>query len=316
MRRGSHLVAGAALVLAVSIVGAYARAADVTAGRPAGLRDEVLLSGAADVKALCAELHEGDAEAAAAVYTVALSSAWWSFAPYDGKRARLLVDTQKGFRSPTGAWELAVIPPADNAALALALPASGKEAAQLIRQGKAGELTLWLWFKPAALPKQSGACAEVRGGKGAGVRLGATLMAFALVRAGGEPVASGETQAFAALRALDGPIADPRVEVGKAVLTGEGGNAPDAVSKAAAALAPRLLDCYRRGLDADPELRGTLVVGVVSDATGRVTDARAEIDGLGAAPVSSCVVGKVKAARFPAGDALRFSFSLRFGAAP
>jgi hypothetical protein len=284
--------------------------------RPAGLRDEVLLSGAADVKALCTELHDGDEDARASVYVIALSSASWSFAPYDGKRARLVVDAGKGFRAVTGAWELAVVPPAAGTApLDVAIPASGKEAAQLIREGRAAELQLWLWFRPATLPRGAGACAEVHRVKGEALRLGVTPLAFALVR-GKEQVASGETSAFAALRAADGPVADPTVDVGKPVLTATSGNAPEPVARVARSLTPRLLECYRRGLAADPELRGTLVVGVATDAKGNVSEARAEIDGLGAAAVSACVVAQVKAARFTGGESSRFSFPVRFGAAP
>jgi hypothetical protein len=310
MRRGPSLLALVLLALAPGVAGAEAPT------RPAGLRDEVLLSGAADVKALCAELHDGDDDAKSSVYVIALSSASWSFAPYDGKRARLVVDAGKGFRAITGAWELAVVPPAaGNAPLDVAIPASGKEAAQLIREGRAAELQLWLWFRPATLPQQAGACAEVHRVKGAALRLGVTPLAFALVR-GKEQIASGETSAFAALRAADGPVADPSVDVGKPVLTGTSGNAPEAVARVARGLAPRLLDCYRRGLAADPELRGTLVVGVATDGKGGVKEARAEIDGLGAPAVVTCVVAQVKAARFTGGEGARFSFPVRFGAAP
>jgi hypothetical protein len=151
--------------------------------------------------------------------------------------------------------------------------------------------------------------------KGEALRLGITPLAFALVR-GKEQVASGETSAFAALRAADGPVADPAVDVGTPVLTGESGNAPEAVARTARALAPRLLGCYKRGLAADPELRGTLVVGVATDGKGGVREARAEIDGLGEARVVACVVAQVKAARWSGGESLRFSFPVRFGAAP
>jgi len=310
---GKGLWLCALLVALPTIVRAGGAAAP--GSRPPGLRDEVLLSGAGDVKALCAELHEGDADAAGAVYVMALSSSSWSFAPYDGKRARLVVDTGKAFRAATGAWELALVAPADKPALALAVPASPREAAQLIRDARAGELQLWLWFRPQALPRQSTPCAEVHGGKGTLVRLGATPLAFALLR-GKDQVAAGESDAFAAMRAADHPIAEPAVQIGKAVLTAARGNAPEAVSKAAGALAASLLECYKRGLSADPELRGTLVVGVAADASGHVSDARAEIDGLGAPEVSACVVAQVKTARFPRGQALRFSFPVRFGAAP
>jgi hypothetical protein len=299
------------LVLTVALAGAASAQT-----RPPGLRDEVLLSGAGDVKALCTELHDDDQDAKAAVYVLALSSASWSFAPYDGKHARLAIDASKGFRAPAGNWELAVVPPGAGATpLELALPASGKEAAQLIREGRAAELQLWLWFRVAPLPRQEHACAEVHRVKGEALRLGVTPIAFALVR-GKEQIASGETSAFAAQRAADGPVADPAVDIGKAVLTGERGNAPESVAKAARALAPRLLECYRRGLDADPELRGTLVMGVATDGKGNVSEARAEIDGLGAPAVSACVVERVKAARFAGGESTRFSFPVRFGAAP
>jgi hypothetical protein len=313
MRRGRGLCIGLALVAS----GLLALAGPARAqSRPEGLRDEVVLNGAGDVKALCTELHDGDEDARSSVYVIALSSASWSFAPYDGKRARLVVDAGKGFRAVSGAWELAVVPPAAGATpLDLAIPASGKEAAQLIREGRAAELQLWLWFRPATLPKQAGACAEVHRVKGEALRLGVTPLAFALVR-GKEQVASGETSAFAALRAADGPVGDPTVDVGKPVLTGSSGNAPEPVARVARGLAPRLLDCYRRGLAADPELRGTLVVGVATDGKGNVSEARAEIDGLGAAAVSACVVAQVKAARFAGGESSRFSFPVRFGAAP
>ncbi len=316
-RSGVGLRLGMVLASVLAGASAASAAAPAQATRPAGLRDEVLLSGASDVKALCAELHDGNDEARSAVYVISLTSASWSFAPYDGKRARLGIDVSKGFRAPTGAWELALVPPAAGAgaALDLAVPASGKEAAQLLRQGRAGELQLWLWFRAATLPRQEGACAEVHRVKGEALRLGVTPLAFALVR-GKEQVAAGETSAFAALRAADGPVADPAVDVGKAVLTGERGNAPEPVARAARALAPRLLECYRQGLVADPELRGTLVVGVVADASGRVSEARSEIDGLGAPEVSACVVARVKAARFPGGESMRFSFPVRFGAGP
>ncbi len=310
---------GVVLVLSMSMSmssSAWAAGPAGAAARPDGVSGEVLLTGGSDVRALCAELRAGEAAAGDAIYAIAISSVSWSFAPYDGKRVRLRVDTSKGFRAPTGAWELAVVPPAKGApGLELALPASGKEAAQLIKESRAAELQLWLWFRPVALPQQSSACVEVHGGKGTTVRLGVAPLAFALWR-GKEQVAAGETEAFAALRAADGPVGDPTVSVGKAVLTDRRGNAPDGIGKTALALEPKLLECYRRGLAAEPELRGTLVVGVGIDREGRVSAARAEIDGLGAAEVSACVVARVKAARFPGGEALRFSFPVRFGASP
>jgi hypothetical protein len=280
----------------------------VAGARPAGVSGEVRLAGAADVKALCEELREGSADAAAGLYVLPISSMAFRFAPYDKKRARLAVDLDGGFRAPTGAYELT---PAGAGLAEIALPVSAKEAAVLIKQSKAAELTLWLWFRPAMLPEQEVHCATVYGPKGEGVRLGIEPMAFALTH-GDDTVASGETEGFAALRAADGPVTEPQARVGAVVVTGENTPAPGGVSRSARALGAQLLECYEKGLASDPMLRGSLVVGVSIKASGKVGEARTEIDGLGAPEVTACALARIRAAGFPAGEAMRVSFPVRF----
>jgi len=133
-------------------------------------------------------------------------------------------------------------------------------------------------------------------------------MAFEL-RQGTQRMASGETPAFAALRAENGPVLSPRVVVGATLRPG--GRAPAPVAKVAQALQPELLACYRRGLATDPALRGPLALGVEVAADGRVTEVRAEVDGLGAPEVVTCAMQAVRGARFPRGAA-RLSIPLRF----
>jgi hypothetical protein len=95
------------------------------------------------------------------------------------------------------------------------------------------------------------------------------------------------------------------------MLTAAGGRAPAKFAKAASALSPRLLECYRRGLDGDPTLRGPFVAAVDTSADGRVTSARAELDGIGDPAVTGCVLRLVRATRFPASGG-RFSIPMTF----
>jgi hypothetical protein len=295
------------LAVAISLL-TFARSAPAEEqARPEGVPGEVQLAGAADVRALCDELKQGG-DAASQVYVMAIPSSSFAFSPFDRKKGRLSVDLSR-VHGAGGAWELEA-----DGGLAVAVPASGKDAASLLKQAASGELTLWLWFKPAHLSGLSFHCAAVRGVRVSGVRLGVEPMAFALVR-GKDVVASGETQAFSALRDVNGPIDAPAVRVGQVVKTDEASPAPDEIARSARALEPELVACYKKGLSAEPTLRGAVVMGVRVDAAGKVADARAELDGLGAPEVTACVAARVKATRFPAGKAARYSVPLDFGPA-
>lgn len=292
-------------------------------GYAEALRDEVRLSSAADVKALCAELgatDEGERDQAlAAIYAMPLPAGSWTFAAYDSARARLAIDGERGFRGPKGQWELVLHElgagkaskaskgSKAKAALDMAVPATGKEATVLLKARKAGTLTLTVWFRPTSAK----ACVAVHTRDGDGVRLAIEPVAFELAR-GEEIVASGQSDAFAALRDAEAPVGEPVVAVQDPVLTKSAADAPAEVTTATRQLSPRLLTCYRDGLDEDPMLRGTLVIGVDVEGGGRVASARAELDGLGAPAVTRCALAAVKAARFPSARD-PFSFAVNFG---
>jgi hypothetical protein len=280
---------------------------------PEGVPGEVPLASAADVRALCAELRD-DGEAAQAIYVVAVPSTGFSFSSYDKKRARLAVDVSKGLRHAAGQWELEAT---SASGVELAVPVAPKEAARLVKEASAGRLLLWLWFRPARLAAQSLHCVGVRSVKGESLRLGVEPMAFALARpggpSGGAVVAAGATAAFQALRDQSRAEVVARVDVGVVVRTDERGNAPDDVTRSARALAPELIVCYEQGLAKEPTLRGAVVLGLEIDVGGKVSSARAELDGLGAPEVTACVLGRVKSLRMPASRAGRYSVPLRFG---
>jgi hypothetical protein len=296
--------------------------------RAGSVPGEVRLVSGAEVKALCGELgpsgvgstslqrHQRD-EALEAVYVMTLASSAFTFEPYDAGRGRLPLEPR--FRSSTGSYELVLhgLHADERAAAAaildLALPASAREAASLARQRRAGELTLTVWFRlPPPMP--GGAlCAAVHSRDGEGIRLAIEPIAFELARRG-RVIGGGEAPSFAELREAALPVDQPRVVVSRPVLTRSRGQAPEAVARTAMALEPELLACYLAGLRGEPALRGTLVVGVAVDGAGHVTEARPELDGLGAPRVTSCVVSRFRGTRFP-GAAERFSMPVRFTSA-
>jgi hypothetical protein len=290
-----------------------------------GVPGEVRLVSGAEVQALCREvapLAEGAPaarrgereEALGGLYVMTLPSSAFGFQGFDAARGRLPFEPR--FRSSTGSYELVLhdldpdgesIVPFD-----LAVPATSREAAALARQRRGGELALTLWFRLPAAPGKA-VCATVHSRDGAGVRLAVDPVGFHLSRRG-QGIAAGQAPELAELRGAGAPVGQPRVVVARPVLTRSRGHASEPVARAASALEPELLGCYKSGLAGEPALRGTLVVGVAVDGEGRVTEARAELDGLGAPGVTSCVVSRFRAARFPrAAD--RFSMPIRFSSA-
>lgn len=302
--------------LAMVVAGVLAAGAAGAAGLPDGVPGQVELTSGADLRALCDELADSPQDAGQAVYVLTISSRSFAFAPYDGRRARLAIDGARGFRGSTGAWEMVLWDLTGRAAapagaLDLAVPATKAEAAALKKLHQQLGVTLVLWFRPVG----RAACAQVVAPGGEeGVRVAIEPLAFALMK-GRERVASAETPEFARLREGAVPVERPEVVVATPVVTRTAAPAPEPVVRAAQALRPELVACYELGLRTDPQLRGSLVVGLTLDAQGRVTEARPELDGLGAPVVARCVVDKVRAARFPTDRAERFSLPLRFVAA-
>jgi hypothetical protein len=295
---------GAALVLSVFPMAVEAR----------GLEG---IENAAQVGALCAEVAvESPAareEASARLRHSRFGAGTFTLAEYEAATARLAIDGARGFRARDGSFEMVLhalvggVPPAG--ALTMAVPASATEAEDLRRAHARGELELTLWYQVASPPDGGDVCATVRSTRGDGIRIAIEPLAFELSRKG-ERIASGESARFAALTD-PGPVVEPRVVVSRPMLTAENGRAPQAAARAASALEPGLLACYRRGLAGEPALRGSLVAGVELAADGRVKQARAELDALGAPEVTSCVLAAVRTARFPRGSA-RLSIPIRF----
>lgn len=265
-----------------------------------------------DARAMCASADP------ARFYTVTLPARGFTLAPYDAPRARLAVDASRGLRAAEeGALELVLHHIAGLGAgregdLDIAIPTSAADAAALRAAHARGELGLKLTFQLAQPGDGSAVCAAVVRADGEGMRAAVEPAAFEILR-DGAPLASGESSRFGAARESARPaaVAAPRVVVSPPMLTSAGGRASPRVARTASALAPRLLDCYRQGLSDDPTLRGPFVAGLDLAADGRVTSARAELDGLGAPAVAGCVLRVVRAARFPSG-ADRLSIPIRF----
>ena len=291
--------------------GLYALAAILPAAAAGAdtVADEVRLSSAAAARAVCDDIGAGGRKAAAVqavVYVVTVDPGGFAFAPYDAKRARLGIDTAS-FVGPDG-LELTLndlVSTPRPGGLEISVPATAAEADAMA--GKRSSLSLDLWFRVAKLA-EGRPCAATHRGTVDGLRLAVEPIAFAL-RQGTQRVASGETPAFAALRAENGPVLSPRVVVGATLRPG--GRAPAPVARVAETLKAEFVVCYRRGLATDPALRGPLALGVEVAADGRVTDVRAEVDGLGAPEVVTCAMQAVRGARFPKGAA-RLSIPLRF----
>ena len=274
-----------------------------------------------DARAVCASVDAeapGRKEALGRVYTARWGSRSFALAGYDAARARLAVDGGRALRSDDGGFEVVLYHIAGGrrpeGALELAFPATPGEAAETQRAHLMGELELTLWFQVAAPADGSVSCATVSSTRGDSLRLAVEPLAFELSRKG-ERLASGESPRFASAgEVVDelGPVREPRVVVAPPVLTSENARAPAAAAKVARGLASGALGCYRRGLAAEPSLRGPFVAGLDIGADGRVVQARAELDGLGVPEVTGCVLKLVRAARCPRG-AERISIPMRFG---
>jgi hypothetical protein len=284
-----------------------------------GIPSEVRLSGGEDVSALCAELgdEEGAAAARAAIYSMRLPASSFVLLAYDGHRARISIDASRGFRAKDGSYELVLhdlggSTRAKTGGLDMAIPASATEAASIAKGHRAGTIGLTLWFRVAKRPDDVPVCATVHTTTGEGTRLAIEPLAF-LLSQGTERIASGETSEWADLRdAAEKSAGEPRVTVSTPTHTKTGAKASDSLHRAISDLAPTLETCYRDGLVDAPDLRGSLVVGISVTESGRISEARAEIDGLGSANVVACVVSELKSTRLPRGSDGRWSVPMKF----
>jgi hypothetical protein len=277
------------------------------------LPDEVRLSSSAAARTACDEASGRGRKAEAAlatVYVMTVEPGGFAFQPYDAPRARLALDAV-AFRG-SGGLELTphdLVGTTRPGGLDLSVPASAEEADALVRAQRGAALTLSLWFR-IAHAAEGRPCAVTHRGTYDGLRLAIEPLAFEL-RQGNARVASGETAAFASLRAEASPVLEPRVVVGAPFRTDVRGKAPPAIARAAQMLERSLMTCYRRGLKSDPFLRGPLALGAEVSVDGRVTTAYAEVDGLGAPDVVTCAVETLRGARFPRGST-RLSIPVEF----
>jgi hypothetical protein len=290
------------LGLLACAVGTAAAAADSVPG-------EVPVHTPADAKKACA------ARGPSPVYVMTIPSVGFELLPYDAPRARLVIDSARGFRGGAGVEAVlhdlggGRVPPG-TPELEIAVPSSPAEAKALIVSHKSGSLDLTVWFHVASPADKAPACATVHRIGDDSLRMAIEPLAFVLKK-GRDPIASGELPSFAAQHGAEAPVITPRVVVSAPFLTGQAGRAPQPIAKVAAALEPPLLGCYRRGLLIDPTLRGSLVAGVDITVDGKVAAARAEIDGLAAPEVVKCALDAVKGAKFPKGSN-RISIPIEF----
>jgi hypothetical protein len=279
-------------------------------GSPVRGQGVIHLATAGDVTSACA------ARAPGSVYSVALGSRGFAFEPYDAARARLRLDVRRGLRGDAGAFELVFHHIAGledgRESLELAVPLSIDEAGVILGDHARGAIGLRLTFELSGPADGSAVCATVHRGDREGIRAAIEPLAFELTR-GGERLASGASPRFLAQQeaAKPRPVATPAVSIATPVMTVVGGPASRKVARAASALAPRLLDCYRIGLAGNPALRGAMAVGIELSAGGRVASANVELDGIDDQQVTGCVLRLVKTARFPGGSG-RVSIPIRF----
>jgi hypothetical protein len=288
---------GWTLVVLSLVCAATAQAADVVPG-------QIGLGGADDVKSVCGELKVPRAPAAGEIYMVTVPAQGFTFAPYDGKRARLMVDTRLPLRGQ--GFELALVPPAKGSAFELAMPATPAEAARLAKDAGSGVLALRVWFRPAPLRARTNQrCMDVFDAGGGRQRMGGVALAFTLLR-GSEELGGGDSAEIATLRASVAPTSGSgAVEVGAAVLADDDGNAPASISRAARAQLGALKAC------ASSSPAGTLVVGLATDKAGNVLEAKVQLDGVGDAQLAQCTLSALRSARFPK-LALRFSVPVAY----
>jgi hypothetical protein len=141
------------------------------------------------------------------------------------------------------------------------------------------------------------------------VKLPVDLLAYSLVGPDGVSVAHGQTTDYTD----ESPVATPQVTVTRP--RGEGRDLPDTVAAAAnKALGPALLPCYRKALEARPNLRGTLVLEMRVTADGQVESPRMQMSSLGDEALVACSVAKAAKTHLAGiGATARMSLPVVFG---
>ena len=312
----------AAAATPAELPGGAARAVDTGGGRkllvrelkgPGGL---VLLCDALrDVETVTFDGNEVEQEKARDEYqrrrTLAMQDAFqvlvpgggFGFRGYDMEEKRLELDTGRNFVLAQG---VELVASTRETPLPLALELKAAEA--LLKQHEQAQLALRLVFRPAPSELNRDGCVRLSGG--GVVKLPVNVLAFTLVGRDGKTVARGETADANSAT----PVVTPEVNVGRPRNMSDGRDAAASVASATQALGPAILPCYKKALEARPNLRGTLVLDVRVGGDGRIDAPRMEMSSLGDDALVACAVARAKATKLSGGGGARVSLPLTFGA--
>jgi hypothetical protein len=271
------------------------------------LRDEdgIPFEGNEVARARAREEHQhARLEAADQTYSVEVPAAGFAFRGYDLSDRRLTVDTARSFVLADG---VEVVSNDREANLAFGLSPEAAEAA--LAGHEQSRLGLRLTFRPAHSDLRRDACVRLSGGRV--VKLPVEVLAYSLLSSDGATLARGQVSDFVD----ETPVATPQVTVSHP-RSSEGREIPDAVASAAGkALVPALLPCYRKALEARPNLRGTLVIELRVLADGKVESPRMQMSSLGDEALVACSVAKAAHAQIAGvGATPRMSLPVTFSA--
>jgi hypothetical protein len=255
-------------------------------------------------RARAREQHERNRAAASeATYSVQVPAAGFTFRGYDLADGRLTVDTGRSFVLAEG---VEVVAADRDANLGFTLsPEAAEKALAGHDQARVG---LRLVFRAAPSELRRDACVRLSGGRV--VKMPVEVLAFALQAPDGTSIARGQTADFTD----DTPVANPQITVARPRSV-EGREVPDSVTAAAnKAFGPALLPCYRKALEARPNLRGTLVLELRVAGDGKIEAPRMQMSSLGDEALVACSVAKVAHTQLAGvGATPRLSLPVTFG---
>jgi len=236
-------------------------------------------------------------------YSVQVPAGGFAFRGYDLGDRRLSVDTGRSFVLADG---VEVVSADRDANLSFSLAPEAAETA--LKGHEQSRVNLRLTFRPAQSQLRRDACMRLSGGRV--VKLPVEVLAFALQNAEGALIARGQTGDYPD----ETPVTTPQVTVSRP-RTVEGREIPETVANAARkALAPALLPCYRKALEARPNLRGTLVIELRVLADGKIESPRMQMSSLGDEDLVACSVAKAAHAHLTGvGATPRMSLPVTFG---
>ena len=241
-----------------------------------------------------AQLRAARERVARQLNVVALPSTQFRFIEYDEDRSELEIDTRRNLRAFGGDVELF---PAGFAGLRVT-PADARRLVDLQRRG---QLSLRIAFVLGAGTSDRPCFAVSRPGAPTVVRIEVAYLE--LVGAEGRVLARKDTERYEdlveELRAARALGAGPSVVISGPTVSGDTAVAAVFAGEAARPIQRSLLDCYRQGLRLNARLQGALVVAIEIQSSGQVRSARLEVDSLGDAATSGCILAALRAVPMP-----------------